>query len=643
MYEYFLTEGQSKRFNASFSSGDVILFVTSPGIDIQYVSNGYWVSMTPNLPIPAPLDYNGLMRIVAQNKGFHKVEIINVDQSGSVSRKIEISITVFGIGIVNDSNRDGLADTQDNANEQWVWGEYQRGAVVMVNNDKDIDEHDPANQNYSEWAEFSIIDTQLSNFPQNISMHLYSTEASAKRFSVYSKDSNGHYQIVLGNLKNGSVLVKSPALAASGGNLYLEALEYPNANFEGLITIELGLENTGTLFASDKAVFRVAPWIMTPNTLPAKRVFTCRMSPGHTNPNNQFLDELSLKLQQLNIPLTIIEPVDHLGDRWIQDEIEFGYTQSPSHTLPVVMDSPRDRGLDGFPEKELLGVDFGHFQIGGSNPNSLDSFGNLEVCPPIVANGINYPFGRIVFGGKQYGDYQEDNRQMMPEIRKFLYAQKVQSPFEINTDWLAVGHVDEIICFVPAANNIGFVVAVASIDKSKAILEDLQQQGHGSEEMFVGKMRGEPGSGESAQISIDDLLADGAFWSYNQKCQLHMDNNISILKKELEIDDSHIVDIPVLFHPLPGRTLAYFPDMVNHLVVGNSSIVPKPYGPIINGECAFEKAFKDAMPWRDVTFINDWYSYHEMSGEVHCGTNTIRFPFPSKTWWSHKPIGGYDI
>ncbi|MFB0864187.1 protein-arginine deiminase family protein [Paenibacillus oleatilyticus] len=28
-----------------------------------------------------------------------------------------------------------------------------------------------------------------------------------------------------------------------------------------------------------------------------------------------------------------------------------------------------------------------------------------------------------------------------------------------------------------------------------------------------------------------------------------------------------------------------------------------------------------------VKLIDDWYSYHEMLGEVHCGTNVCRKPF----------------
>ncbi len=83
--------------------------------------------------------------------------------------------------------------------------------------------------------------------------------------------------------------------------------------------------------------------------------------------------------------------------------------------------------------------------------------------------------------------------------------------------------------------------------------------------------------------------------------------------------------------------------MVNHLVLGENSIVPKPFGPLINGKCAFEKSFEEALPERNIYFIDDWYSYHEMLGEIHCGTNTRREPFKSKKWWEFIPDGGYNI
>ena len=43
-----------------------------------------------------------------------------------------------------------------------------------------------------------------------------------------------------------------------------------------------------------------------------------------------------------------------LDSSQIQDELEFGYIDSPHQQFPVVLDSPRDRGLVDFPYKELL-------------------------------------------------------------------------------------------------------------------------------------------------------------------------------------------------------------------------------------------------------------------------------------------------
>ena len=46
------------------------------------------------------------------------------------------------------------------------------------------------------------------------------------------------------------------------------------------------------------------------------------------------------------------------------------------------------------------GPDFGYVERmpKGERVTSLDSFGNLEVSPPVVVNGKNYPLGRIIIG-----------------------------------------------------------------------------------------------------------------------------------------------------------------------------------------------------------------------------------------------------
>lgn len=38
---------------------------------------------------------------------------------------------------------------------------------------------------------------------------------------------------------------------------------------------------------------------------------------------------------------------------------------------------------------------------------------------------------------------------MSKTLRDFLYAQQVQAPVELYSDWLMTGHVDEFMCFIP--------------------------------------------------------------------------------------------------------------------------------------------------------------------------------------------------
>lgn len=38
---------------------------------------------------------------------------------------------------------------------------------------------------------------------------------------------------------------------------------------------------------------------------------------------------------------------------------------------------------------------------------------------------------------------------MSKALRDFVYAQRVQAPVELFSDWLMIGHVDEFMCFIP--------------------------------------------------------------------------------------------------------------------------------------------------------------------------------------------------
>jgi protein-arginine deiminase len=643
------SKGARKRFASFNKLTGTIELRSASGCTLYHVVDNCWTPFNVGQAVSAPLDYNGLLSATIDVYGSISAQLVNVLPNGTDGDVLDLSGVGFELGMDIDSDRDGQISTNEQGDSNWVWGSGQKGAIVLVNNDRDPDDF-TAGGYKSELASFIVRPTLASSFPSGVQLALITTVDAGARFSVYRNKQGQSPEVLLGRDFQGNVIPMSPPLDLAGEKLYIEAHEFPGPFFEGLISLDLVVIRlaTGEIFAEDRVVFRVAPWVMTPNHLPPIQVYTCEMKDATGNVTNQaFLDDLSRATGEVGVPLQIVPPKlnnpsgDGYGDRWIQDEIEFGYSMGPDGYIPVVFDSPRDRQLDGFPEAALLGPDFGHFQVGGSTPNSLDSFGNLEASPPVTVAGREYPLGRIIFGGRKYGDYGSSSRQMMPEVRRFLYAQKVQSPIEIYTDWLAVGHVDEIICFVPANNAIGFQMLIASPNRCLSILQRLEVQGHGSTLMFQGMKRSD---GSSAEMSISTLLQDNAFWKANATFQKHMDLNRDILKRELAITDADIIEIPVAFWPPETqRTLAFFPDMVNHLVLGKWNLVPKPHGPVVNGVDQFEQAFIDALPGRRVRFIEDWYSYHEMSGEVHCGTNTLRHPPAGAHWWDTKPEGGFDI
>lgn len=164
--------------------------------------------------------------------------------------------------------------------------------------------------------------------------------------------------------------------------------------------------------------------------------------------------------------------------------------------------------------------------------------------------------------------------------------------------------------------------------------------------MFEGLRRGDPETGRPAAVRVQQLTSNLLFWEANETFQTSMDLNREMLLMELDVGEADVVELPVLFWPPTAsdpRTAAFFPDMVNQLVIGDVSVVPRPYGPRIDGVDAFERAFRDALPERDVRFVDDWYAYHEQLGEVHCGTNARRRPWPDLHWWEHRPDGAFDI
>lgn len=542
-----------------------------------------------------------------------------------------------------DANRDGAVEQDEPGRWDWTWSATGSGAILLP----DVDVEAPGTTN-AELAQMNIVvDGGGLDGIEQLVLHIDPSAASAVR--VLRRRQGHELEVIAGAGAGpqGQPTVVSAPLALEGEELLVQAVSFPDISFRGLVEVFLvGVDADGRGQIFDSVIFRVAPWIMTPNTLPPVMVYAVKLGEGE---NEAFLSGLSAACEEADVELRVIDTDLAGGDRWIQDEIEFGYVQGPARLLDVVCDGPRNRELDGFAEAALRADGLGVVEIGShlGDRSSLDSFGNLEVSPPVTVEGFKYPLGRIVLGNRRRrpSDPMKDRRPAL-RLREFLYAQEVQAPFEIYTDWLAVGHVDEIISFVPATNQNCFEVLLASPRHAKALFDDLAANGHGGVVCWEGRERRTTNGPIRADETVDEFLARTALWEFNFQCQEYLDDVRDQLLQELGIDALAIKEIPVAFKNIgtvdqPGA-LAYFPDMVNHLVLGEVSVVPKPYGPQIDGTDPLEDAFMAAVPDRKVRFIDDWLAYHEMSGEVHCGTNTRRRPPADVRWWDHRPSGSHD-
>ena len=253
----------------------------------------------------------------------------------------------------------------------------------------------------------------------------------------------------------------------------------------------------------------------------------------------------------------------------------------------------------------------------------IDGYGNVEATPPHAdRQGRRFPYGRVITG-------KQRELMMHPGVLRFLEAQGVQwPPIVVDTSWLAIGHVDEVVSFVPAKARAGFKVLLPSPKAARDMLQSLLAKGleeamvfgETEEEMSLGKLRMTI-SQTSENFAIDEAVA-----------RLRQQ-----LKMELNLEDSDFVMVPALFQ----GGMAVIPNAVNSVVVNGHLLVPKPLGPRQNGKDVFEQAFRAVLAGCEVrvVFIDSWNAFHASGGEIHCGTNTFRH-LRDPAWWTH--LGNAD-
>lgn len=310
-------------------------------------------------------------------------------------------------------------------------------------------------------------------------------------------------------------------------------------------------------------------------------------------------------------------------DVWMQDSVEIGQTcvisdgelkqeltvlsglrakHEPSNPIHSALDSCV---RDYFVNRKAQVVDAGEAREGS---RWMDWFGNLEVSPPLLdAQGQSYPFGRALVGVQK-------GVTMHPGVLQFLEAQGLQvPPVFVDTSWLVIGHVDEVVNFVPSAGACGFKVLLPSPRLALDILVEVTHGENAEQFAFAGR---------KSQRTLRQLRDEVALSAENRDIETAVQDTRQQLMDTLGITAFDFVEIPVLFQD--GISLV--PNGVNSLVCNNHIIVPHPNVFEVNGEDCFARSIRQRLEPLGLTvhFVDIWDSYHVSLGEVHCGTNAIR-------------------
>ena len=368
---------------------------------------------------------------------------------------------------------------------------------------------------------------------------------------------------------------------------------------------------------------RGSPLIMNHHLQPAELVWVVE-----TNGNADMVADYGDRLGSMFIP---INGPSYGFDPWIQDEIEFATsTGNEGQRLNEIIDSIRDRGLDPFPENELVAPDYVNQTWGNpAQVTSWDSFGNLEASPPVTVNGTDYPFGRIYYG-------KEGNTGLHPELADFLVAQQIQAPVEMDTFWLCVGHVDEFQTFVPdPSSEKGFKFLISDVPSAYEIIDSLPAgmalTRYAADHGYATAGDFQPGGDDALRQLNMDLQAD------------EIDPILQQFRDEFGIEDEDIIRIPSLFETIGGcggTVAALIPGMVNLIVANREGgdtdlFIPDPYFRTNTGDQSTDpiiEAFTAQMPdGLILNYVDNWDTYHLALGEVHCGTNVLRTP--TDNWW----------
>lgn len=572
------------------------------------------------------------------------------------------------IDLVVDADRNGVVDPAANSDQVYedFW-DHESGASLLANLDDDDgdkleDAFDGAVNGEEDSKDLARIRVApWAKMPEGATGEVALEAEDLKYIRVFRKVGDAEWDLVAGSVgacsdpKPGAADCKyvqkfkvSSAEILNGAEFGIESrqLRMETTGWDGYVRIGLTVRTKAGVIIktpanpddADFVTMRVAPWMLFGN----HSVFDKVRSDSY---HKTFVADLEIAVPKAGIKL---ETYKGWNDQWTQDFYQTGWTSIPAPDGKVqgmrignARPYGRAAGEKWLPitwlRNNYLGPDHGILAVykktGGT---TYDSHGNHDLLPPYVNGDATFPSGRIITGSG-----------VLKETMDFYAAQLVQGPpLVVETKWLIVGHVDEVLSYVPADTPRGWKLLIASDDLCKDMYEQASKAGYGQVEMFVGKFHWYKAAGNKmvdAATSIDEALDDQDLMQWSQEAGVKTEAIRKVVVAAVGLADDEIIPIPFLTEKEGSQMVAWNPGTVNSLVYGNHIAIPNPFGPIIKNEDMMAKDLKDRLgtdvhklgkdgKGLGVHFVDDFMSYHVNLGEVHCGTNA-EGPAQLDKWW----------
>ncbi|MGL5082438.1 MAG: protein-arginine deiminase family protein [Microcoleaceae cyanobacterium] len=522
-----------------------------------------------------------------------------------------IAPTTPGFELHGDVNRDGAINKADEIQpQQWS---VASGPLMLFNNDDDDrdalpDWRDQVINGQYDAEDLAPIHFKVSEKYVGSDLLISVDEKARDKINLFQKTETGWQPVDLTGQRS---LVFSRNII-----LGIEAKQFATGQWDGLATLKVIARRGNQDLATAALQLGVAPWMMSPQTAPVSELHI-----SDRGSNQAVMTQVQTETESVGVKTKVTSG----GTAWMQETAEMGYVQFPGlgqlKHYPVALEGQPEKPGKSY-AKSLLGRDQGWFELGQARQldplnQALDSYSNLGVTPALPG----YPMGRIYYG-------KADGETLNPEVVDFLKAQNVQGPpVEIDTSWLLMRHVDEIIRFVPSQTGETLMLVVSPED-GVGLLAELASRGYGGSEL---------NRGLSTQTTIQVALNNRLLIQHNLNLQQEqIDPLVKKLKREFRLNDDQVIRVPMLF----GYTgYAWWPNLVNAVYVNRKLLSSNPRGPLIDGLDYTQEEFKRrlAIAGLEITFLDDDY-YQELKGNIQTGTNAIRKP-AEQPFWEDLPAG----